>query len=57
MLKLSPKHTTIDLEIKKKRGTMTLHPPRIFSHSHLYLSLDSYVYVDYECLRLKSFLL
>ena len=23
-------------------GTMTLHPPRIFSHSELHLSLDSY---------------
>ena len=43
-LKLSPKHTTIDLEMMWEGGAKDrAAAPRLFSHSQLHLSLDSYV--------------
>ena len=54
-LKLSPKHTTIDLEISFVRGTMTDPvPPRILSHSQLHLSIDSYVIYATDGLLFKK---
>jgi len=40
----TPKHTTDDLGIKVFfRGSMPLYPARIFFHSEVHQSLDSYV--------------
>jgi len=41
---------------KTIRGTMNLHPPRIFSHSQLHMSIDSYAFNSFITLNNRALL-